>query len=126
MCLNEFANQKPASNPKYDKQENHPRPLFCFSTSKFDYQELNPIANITFTEYRWGKWKTDKMAAEDLFNLLGANLSSIIEKIQIYRNTDPISDSYEKIDIPVPEGDKNLIEASIQLIIEDGIRNSKG
>ena len=116
MCLEEFANQKPASNPKYDKQENNPRPLFCFSTSKFDYQEVDPIANITFTEYRWGKWKTDKMAEEDLFNMLSPNLSSIIDKIQIYRNTDPISDSYEKFNIPIPERDKNLVEASIHSI----------
>ena len=112
MCLDEFVNQKPGSNPKYDKQEKHPIPLFCFSTSKFDFQELNTIANITFTEYRWGKWKTDQFQEEELFNVVSPKLSSLIKKIEIYRNTDQISDSYEKINIEIPEEENNLEEVS--------------
>ena len=110
--MDEFMNQKPASNPKYDKQEKHPIPLFCFSTSKFEYQEMNTIANITFTDYRWGKWRTDDFQEEQLFNVVSPKFSSIIKKIQVYRNTDQISNSYEKINIQIPEEEKNLEEAS--------------
>ena len=95
MTIMEFSSQKPSSNPKFDQQEHHPRPLVCLSTSKFDYHELNTRANITFNDYRWGRWKTDEFTEEELFNFLSANLSSLIRELRIYRNTDPFSNSYE-------------------------------
>ena len=110
MGIKEFLSQKPLSDPKYDLQEKHLRPLICLSTAKFNYQELDTKANITFTEYRWGKWKTDELEEEELFNLLSANLSSLIKRIKIYANTDHISSNYEKIKIDIPEEDKNLKE----------------
>ena len=110
MGIKEFLCQKPLSDPKYDLQEKHLRPLICLSTAKFNYQEHDTKANITFTEYRWGNWKTEEQEEEELFNLLSANLSSLIKRIKIYANTDHISSNYEKIKIDIPEEDKNLKE----------------
>ena len=125
MSIDVFQNQKPSSNPKYENQENYPRPTFCFSKSKFDYSEVNTVANITFTQYRWGKWRTEDFTEEELFNYLSPTLSSMITKIQINRNTDPISNSYEKITIPIPKQNTNLKEVRRQHIYEHNFPHVK-
>ena len=43
------------------------------------------------------------MTEEELFNFLTPKVSSLIKKIRIKKNTDPTGDSYESIDITIPE-----------------------
>ena len=101
--MNEYGNQKPATIHSNERQEAYPRPLFCFSVNEFDNENFNTSANITFNEYTSGNWKTDDMTEEELFNFLTPKVSSLIKKIRIKKNTDPTGDSYESIDITIPE-----------------------
>ena len=108
VILNEYKSQKPISSVRNEKQEDHPKPLFCISTDEFNYENFNTSTNITFDEYSRGiKWRTDDMSEEELFNFLTPSLSNLIGKIKIAKNTDPLGDSYETFKIKV-QGDQYI------------------
>ena len=118
VILSEYQDQKPVTNVRNEKQEDYPKPLFCFSTDGFDYENFNTTTNITFYEYARGiKWRTDDMSEEELFDFLTPNLSDLISKIKIAKNTDPVGDSYKPITIPI-QGDPNNEVKGFHIVID--------
>ena len=104
VIINEYQNQEPITRQRNERQEDYPKPLFCFSTNEFNYENFNTTLNITFDEYTRGiKWRTDDMSEEELFYFLTPRLSDLISKIKIAKNTDPVGDSYETIKFPIQE-----------------------
>ena len=119
VIMKEYKSQKPVTSVRNEKQEDFPLPIFCISTDEFNYEDFNTTANITFDEYSRGKWRTNNMSEEELFDFLSPSLSNLVGKIKIANNTDPVDDSYETFEIII-QGDKydEVIDFHIHLTCE--------
>ena len=119
VIMKEYKSQKPVTSVRNEKQEDFPLPIFCISTDEFNYKDFNTTTNITFDEYSRGKWRTNNMSEEELFDFLSPSLSNLVGKIKIANNTDPVGDSYETFKIII-QGDKydEVIDFQIHLTCE--------
>ena len=78
-----------------------PRPLVCVAARAFSHDNFNNTANITFKEYKKGKWEVNNSSPEELFDFLAPNLYDLIDGLDIGKLLQSIGNNYTKIHVPI-------------------------
>ena len=75
--------------------------------------------NITFDEYRKGKWETDNTSSEELFHMLAPHHHDLIEGLKIGKLLGSIGNNYKKVRINITAEDKSYDHFGIEIIRKD-------
>ena len=112
VCFWNFINQEIITTTSKQKQQKYPRPLVCVTALEFNYAEFNSSLDITFDQYKDGKWKVGNMTEEETFSALAPNISNLLKSIQVCNTSGDIGDSYQIITTSVDKEslDKNGID----------------
>ena len=79
LCLTSYLFNNVSTKTLHKRQEDKIWPEICVTAYDFSYAEFNTSLNISFEEYKNGRWKIDGMNEEDLFNELAPKLSDLIK-----------------------------------------------
>ena len=90
----------------FDIFTEYPRPLICISAREFRHDNFNNTANITFKEYKKGKWQVDDSSPEELFDFLAPNLHDLIDGLDIGKLFQSIGNKYSKVHVPIGPDEK--------------------
>ena len=128
FCIYEYVNQDVASKTTFENQELHPRPLVCVTADRFEYQNFNNSANISHDEYKDGRWRTENLSEEELFNFLAPDIFDLINNMEIGKFLQKNGDNYTKIKFPVDRIRKhkeNFVKQGIKIQRIDHYYNMK-
>ena len=130
FCIYEYVYQDVASKTTFENQELHPRPLVCVTSDKFEYENFNRSANISHDEYIKGRWRTEDLSEEDLFDFLAPDIFDLIKSMTIGKFLQKNGDNYteEEVDFPVERIRKNkvhFVKHGIKILRIDHYYNMK-
>ena len=118
VLWNEFSLKSTVSKTFKENHQKVPFPHFCLTTSLFNDHNFNKSLNFTHDEYVFGRWRTEDMAEEELFEFLGMQLHELIDKIKIRKTMNSLGDYYESHKIKVRE-DTVLEDHGLKLYRKD-------
>ena len=96
----EYTKKRTLADIRFIKQDRFPLPWICIS-NKLKINLYNNTFNITYDEYKTGKWKVDGMSEKELWDFLSPTLPDLIDKIVLYKTLKNDGDKYSKIQILV-------------------------
>ena len=117
VCFLSFINQEKITTTSKQKQQDYQRPLVCVTALQFNYAKFNSSLNITFEEYRDGRWTVGDLTEEETFNALAPKLSDLVKGIQVCNTSGVVGDSYEIVKSSVAKED--LDKHGIDIIQKD-------
>ena len=121
VCFRNFINQEIITTTSKQKQQDYQRPLICITALEFNYAQFNSsqqlTENITFEEYKDGKWKVGGLTEEETFSAVAPKLSHLLKSIQVCNTSGVIGDSYEIVTTSVDK--ESLDKHGIDIIQKD-------
>ena len=117
VCFRNFINQEKITKTIKVNQQDYQRPLICITALEFNYAEFNSSLNITFDEYKEGRWKIGDLTEEESFRAVAPKLSHLIKSIEVSNTSGVIGDAYELIKTSVD--DESLNKSGIEIIQKD-------
>ena len=117
VCFLSFINQEIITSTSKQKQQDYQRPLVCVTALQFNYAKFNSSYNITFEQYRDGRWKVGNLTEEETFSALAPKLSDLVKSIQVCNTSGVVGDSYEIVTTSVDR--ENLSKNGIDIIQKD-------
>ena len=96
----EYTKKRTLADIRFIKQDRFPLPSICIS-NKLKHTLSNNTFNITYDEYKTGKWKVDGLSEKELWDSLSPTLPDLIDKILLYKTLKNDSDKYSKVKISV-------------------------
>ena len=101
-CLDEFMKQQPLTRRSVEIQQLYPLPSICVQPLNISYS----LHNLTQEGYQWeGKWRSvlPEFDDEETYNNISASFQDLVEQIQVERNVDGDSDSYETVQLSIDD-----------------------
>ena len=119
VCFLSFVNQEIITTTSKQKQQDYQRPLICITALEFNYAQFNSSGNIniTFDQYKEGKWKVGSLTEEETFCAVAPKLSHLLKSIQVCNTSGDIGDSYEIVTTAVDK--ESLDKHGIDIIQKD-------
>ena len=77
-------------------QELHEFPMICLGPENLAENRTGKV-NMTPKDYWGGKWRTERMSEEEVYNNLSLNFGHLVEKVKITKTKMKYSRAYEKV-----------------------------
>ena len=118
ILWNEFSLKSTVSKTSKESHQNVQFPHFCLTTSLFNDHNFNKSLNFTHDDYVSGRWRTEDMNEEELFEFLAMELHELIDEIKIRKTVNSLGDYYKPISIPVTK-ETNFEEHGLKIYRKD-------
>ena len=99
QCLYRYLEFDNVSKQTQERQENHPMPEICISSTSFAKKKLTSVG-LEFNSYVYeGQWvsNSSQLNEEEMFEFASPKLSDLVDKVSISKTIDEHRDAYQMI-----------------------------
>ena len=97
-CVDHYLLYETVTKSSQEGQELHQFPMICLGPETLAEERTRKL-NMTPKEYQDGKWRTERMGEQEVYNNLSLHLKDFVKKVRINKTKMKYSGKYEEVRI---------------------------